>query len=68
MQMRECADVQIIVKVSMEKSELPDGYGAITPAKAKVLEDLKEAVDELNLVLSGKLEARDADDLLNELR
>nr|WP_121270578.1 hypothetical protein [Pedobacter schmidteae] len=39
----------------------------LTPYKAKVLEDVKEAVDELNLVLSGKLEARDADDLLNEL-
>jgi len=39
----------------------------LTPYKAKVLEDLKEAVDELNLVLAGKLEARDADELLNEL-
>ena len=39
----------------------------LTPYKAKVLEDIKEAVDELNLVLSGKLEARDADELLNEL-
>ena len=39
----------------------------LTPHKAKVLEDLKEAVDELNLVLSGKIEARDADELLNEL-
>jgi hypothetical protein len=39
----------------------------LTPYKAKVLEDVKEAVDEMNLVLSGKLEARDADELLNEL-
>jgi hypothetical protein len=39
----------------------------LTAYKAKVLEDVKEAVDELNLVLAGKLEARDADDLLNEL-
>ena len=39
----------------------------LTPYKAKVLEDLKEAVDELNLVLSGKKEARNADELLNEL-
>ena len=39
----------------------------LTPYKAKVLEDVKEAVDELNLVLSGKLEAGNADDLLNEL-
>jgi len=39
----------------------------LTPYKAKVLEGLKEAVDELNLVLSGKIEARNADELLNEL-
>ena len=39
----------------------------LTPYKAKVLEDVKEAVDELNLALSGKLQARDADELLNEL-
>ena len=39
----------------------------LTPYKAKVLEDVKEAVDELNLVLSGKLEARHADELLNDL-
>ena len=40
----------------------------LTPYKAKILEDVKEAVDELNLVLSGKIEARDADELLNELQ
>lgn len=40
---------------------------ALTPYKAKVLEDVAEAVEELNLVLSGKLEAKDANDLLNEL-
>jgi len=39
----------------------------LTPHKAKVLEDLKDAVEELNLVLSGKIEARNADELLNEL-
>ncbi len=39
----------------------------LTPYKAKVLEDVKEAVDELNLVLSGKLVARNADELLNDL-
>ena len=39
----------------------------LTPYKAKVLEDVKEAVDELDLVLSGKLEARNADELLNDL-
>jgi len=39
----------------------------ITPYRAKVLEDVKVAVDELNMVLSGYLEARSAEDLLNEL-
>ncbi len=39
----------------------------LTPYKAKILEDLKEAVEEFNQVLAGKLEARDADELLNEL-
>ena len=39
----------------------------LTPYKAKILEDVKEAVDEMNLVLTGKLEARDADELLNDL-
>jgi len=39
----------------------------LTPYKAKVLEDVKDAVDGLNMVLSGKMVARDADDLLNEL-
>jgi len=39
----------------------------LTPYKAKVLEDIRDAVDEMNLVLAGKIEARDADELLNEL-
>lgn len=39
----------------------------LTPYKAKVLEDLKEAVEEMNLVLAGKKEARNAEDVLNEL-
>lgn len=33
----------------------------------KVLNDVKEAVNEMNEVLSGKIKPRDADDLLNEL-
>lgn len=39
----------------------------LTPYKAQILVGVKEAVDELNQVLSGKLDARDADELLNEL-
>lgn len=39
----------------------------ITDAKAEIMEDIKEAVDELILVKEGKLEARDAEDLIHEL-
>ena len=39
----------------------------LSPYRAKVMEDLKESIDEMNLVLAGKLDARDADELLNEL-
>ena len=45
-------------------------YVKIKPLKngsAKFLLELKEAVDELNLVLDGKLEARPIEELLNEL-
>ena len=39
----------------------------ITPYKAKVLEDIAEAVDEMRQVKSDKLKARNVDDLINEL-
>ena len=39
----------------------------ITPAKAELIEDIKQAVDNLNLVKQGKLQARPAKDLLNEI-
>ena len=39
----------------------------LTPYKAQVLQDLKEAVESINLVKQGKLKARPAKDLLNEL-
>jgi hypothetical protein len=39
----------------------------ITPAKAELIEDIKQAVDNLNLVKQGKMQARPAKDLLNEL-
>ena len=40
---------------------------ALTPFKAKVLENVKEAVEEMILIKSGKLKARDAEALLDEL-
>ncbi len=39
----------------------------ISPQKAQLLEDIKEAVENLNLVKQGKLKARRAKDLVNEL-
>ncbi len=40
---------------------------SISPAKARILEEMKEAVENINLVKQGKLKARSAKDLLNEL-
>lgn len=39
----------------------------LTPYKAKVLEDVKEAVEEMKFIKEGKLKARNAEDLFNEL-
>ena len=39
----------------------------ISPAKAQLIEEINEAVENLNLVKQGKLNARPAKDLLNEL-
>lgn len=39
----------------------------ISPAKAQLLEEIKEAVKNLNLVKPGKLKARPAKNLLDEL-
>ncbi len=39
----------------------------LSPYKAKVLEDVKEAVEEMKLVKADKLKARNAEDLFHEL-
>ena len=39
----------------------------LTDAKALLMEELREAVDEMKLIRSGKRKARNADDFLNEL-
>ncbi len=39
----------------------------ISPQKAQLLEDIKESVENLNLVKHGKLKARHAKALINEL-
>jgi hypothetical protein len=39
----------------------------ITEAKAQLMLDIKEAVDEMKLIRNGKKNARNAKDFLNEL-
>ena len=39
----------------------------ISPAKAQLIEDIKESVEHLNLVKQGKIKPRPAKDLLHEL-
>ena len=39
----------------------------LTPAKALLLKEMKEAINELNLVKKGKKKARNAETFLNEL-
>lgn len=39
----------------------------ISPAKALLMEEIKEAVDNLKLVEKGELKAQPLDELLNEL-
>lgn len=39
----------------------------ITPAKAQLIEEIKEAIENLNDVKKGKIKARPAKELLDEL-
>jgi hypothetical protein len=39
----------------------------ISDEKALLMEEVKEAVEELNLIKAGKKQARNAEDFLNEL-
>ena len=39
----------------------------ISDAKAKIMQDIREGVEELKLIREGKLEARNAEDIINEL-
>jgi hypothetical protein len=39
----------------------------VTNAKAELIAEIKEAVDEMNLIKSGKKKARNAEEFLNEL-
>ena len=39
----------------------------LTDAKAQLLTDIREAVEEMKLIKAGEKEGRDAEDFLNEL-
>ncbi len=39
----------------------------VTDAKAQLISEIKEAVDEIKLIRAGKKKARNAEDFLNEL-
>lgn len=39
----------------------------LTESKARMLSELKDAVDEINLIKTGKKQAKNAEDFLNEL-
>ncbi|HEV7346960.1 hypothetical protein [Telluribacter sp.] len=39
----------------------------LTDAKALLMEEIREAVEEMKLIRTGKKEARNAEDFLNEL-
>ena len=40
---------------------------SITEVKARLLSEMKDAIDELNLIKKGEKTARNAEDFLNEL-
>lgn len=54
--------MEVLKNFSFVKKATP-----ITNAKANLMQDIKEAVEELILAREGKLEARNAEDLINEL-
>jgi hypothetical protein len=39
----------------------------LSTSKAELMDDIRQSVEELNLVRAGKLKARNADDLIDEL-
>ena len=53
--------LELLNNFSFAKAQL------ITPAKAQLLEEIKEAVENLNLSKQGKIKSRPAKDLLDEL-
>jgi hypothetical protein len=77
---RELSQIQNIMKVLLD---IPDNRASsfmdvirsisyvkaktITDSKALLIEEIKEAVEEMKLIKAGKRTARNAEDFLNEL-
>lgn len=54
--------MEVLKNFSFVKNATP-----LSDTKANLMVDIREAVEELKLVKEGKLEARNAEDLINEL-
>lgn len=53
--------MEILKSISFVKAK------QLTDSKALLMEEIKEAVDEMKLIRAGKRKARNAEDFLNEL-
>ncbi len=54
--------LEVLKNFSFVKKATP-----ISDAKADLMQDIKEAVEELKLIREGKLEPRNAEDIIDEL-
>ncbi len=74
--MRQTKNIKLLVEIKDEKAgfvmELLNNFKfvktkTLTPTKAQLLQELKEAIDEMNEIKAGKKKARNAEDVLKEL-
>jgi hypothetical protein len=54
--------MELIKNLSFIKKATP-----LSDTKAELIQDIREAVEELNLIKRGKMDARNAEDLIDEL-
>jgi len=54
--------MELIKNLSFIKKATP-----LSDSKAELIQDIREAVEELKLIQEGKMEARNAEDLIDEL-
>jgi len=74
--LRQTKNIKLLVEIKDEKAgfvmELLNNFKfvktkTLTPTKAQLLQELKEAIDEMNEIKAGKKKARNAEDVLKEL-